>query len=543
LSLEFFIAKRILPNRSQGIKVSRPILRIAVISISLSIVVNLLTFAVVTGFQNEIRKKITGFSAPLFIQNANNADFYEADPIQNSPLVESILSKQTNVLGYNRVAYKPGMLQGNNASHDVLGILFKGIDQNYQRSFLKEHLKAGSIPTYDGTEASPDILLSDKICQQLGLKLNDEVSAFFVKNRPISRKLKLVGIYNTGFEEYDQQMAICDIRLAQQLNDWGISGQLEVGDSLVQGQLPVILTLQGKTENLSYDWGEGPSMYQGKLIPLNLKDTTLSVQLSKVNQDRLEYIDRFKIHIRYSKDSTVENPEFQKITTHISGKEYDFHCPINGHQLRIFKVSVISGNGTSNQFLSGYEIHLSDWYQLDKTLTELKQQIERIPNDRNEILKVVSIFDLEQDLFNWLAFLDINVVIIVSLMLLIGIINIGSALLVLIIIRSNFIGLMKAFGSSNGLLRKIFLVQAAYLIFRGLLFGNIIGLGIYLIQSNWGIITLNPDVYYLNKVPMELDFATVVLLNLGTFILCMISLLLPSSLIARVNPIKSIKFN
>jgi lipoprotein-releasing system permease protein len=211
--------------------------------------------------------------------------------------------------------------------------------------------------------------------------------------------------------------------------------------------------------------------------------------------------------------------------------------------LRIFKVSVISGNGTSNQFLSGYEIHLSDWYQLDKTLTELKQQIERIPNDRNEILKVVSIFDLEQDLFNWLAFLDINVVIIVSLMLLIGIINIGSALLVLIIIRSNFIGLMKAFGSSNGLLRKIFLVQAAYLIFRGLLFGNIIGLGIYLIQSNWGILTLNPDVYYLNKVPMELDFATVVLLNLGTFILCMISLLLPSSLIARVNPIKSIKFN
>ncbi|NBN98872.1 MAG: FtsX-like permease family protein [Flavobacteriia bacterium] len=174
---------------------------------------------------------------------------------------------------------------------------------------------------------------------------------------------------------------------------------------------------------------------------------------------------------------------------------------------------------------------------------ELKQQIERIPNDRNEILKVVSIFDLEQDLFNWLAFLDINVVIIVSLMLLIGIINIGSALLVLIIIRSNFIGLMKAFGSSNGLLRKIFLVQAAYLIFRGLLFGNIIGLGIYLIQSNWGILTLNPDVYYLNKVPMELDFVTVVLLNLGTFILCMISLLLPSSLIARVNPIKSIKFN
>jgi lipoprotein-releasing system permease protein len=425
----------------------------------------------------------------------------------------------------------------------VLGILFKGIDQNYQRSFLKEHLKAGSIPTYDGTEASPDILLSDKICQQLGLKLNDEVSAFFVKNRPISRKLKLVGIYNTGFEEYDQQMAICDIRLAQQLNDWCISGQLEVGDSLVQGQLPVILTLQGKTENLSYDWGEGPSMYQGKLIPLNLKDTTLSVQLSKVNQDRLEYIDRFKIHIRYIKDSTVENSEFQKITTNISGKEYDFHCPINEHQLRIFKVSVISGNGTSNQFLSGYEIHLSDWYQLDKTLTELKQQIERIPNDRNEILKVVSIFDLEQDLFNWLAFLDINVVIIVSLMLLIGIINIGSALLVLIIIRSNFIGLMKAFGSSNGLLRKIFLVQAAYLIFRGLLFGNIIGLGIYLIQSNWGILTLNPDVYYLNKVPMELDFATVVLLNLGTFILCMISLLLPSSLIARVNPIKSIKFN
>ena len=136
MSVEIFIAKRILPNRSQGIKVSRPILRIAVISISLSIVVNLLTLAVVNGFQNEIRRKVTGFSAPLFIQNENNAEFYESDPIHSSMMIENILSSIDDVQGFNRVAYKPGLIQAIGKRTDVIGLVFKGIDSAYNLKWL-----------------------------------------------------------------------------------------------------------------------------------------------------------------------------------------------------------------------------------------------------------------------------------------------------------------------------------------------------------------------------------------------------------------------
>ena len=137
MSVEIFIAKRILPNRSQGIKVSRPILRIAVISISLSIVVNLLTIAVVNGFQNEIRRKVTGFTAPLFIQHENNADFYESDPIHTSRLVERVLHATDDVQGFNRVAYKPGLIQALGERSDVVGLVFKGIDNSYNFSFIQ----------------------------------------------------------------------------------------------------------------------------------------------------------------------------------------------------------------------------------------------------------------------------------------------------------------------------------------------------------------------------------------------------------------------
>ena len=187
MSIEIFIAKRILPNRSQGIKVSQPILRIAVISISLSIVVNLLTLAIVTGFQNEIRRKITGFSAPLFIQNQNNADFYESDPIHTSPFIESKLQKIEGISDFDRVAYKPGMLQSAksdapNTPQDVFGLIFKGVDKSYHWEFLREHLVQGKIPRFNEEEPSEEILISQKVANLLNLKVNQEVQAFFVKN-------------------------------------------------------------------------------------------------------------------------------------------------------------------------------------------------------------------------------------------------------------------------------------------------------------------------------------------------------------------------
>lgn len=543
MAFEFFIAKRILPNRSQGIKVSRPILRIAVISISLSIVVNLLTFAVVIGFKNEIRRKVTGFSAPLFIQNVNNADFYESDPIQRSQAIESILHHHPEVQGFNPVAYKPGMLQAKNETQEVFGLVFKGIDEHYDRSFLREHLVQGRIPSFNHEEPSDEIVLSTKICEQLNLHLNDEVSSLFVKNAPISRNFKLVGIYATGFEDYDTKLALCDIRVLQKLNDWGISGQLELGDSLVSGGIPIILNLQGNSEKLLYDWGKGPGGFRGQLISPNTQDTVLQVSVYRVELGGLLKIDEHSIRVQRVKENNTGNGEFYKESINLSGTRYLYHLPLSSNSERIFQVDSKSGKGTSFQYLSGYEIRLKDWYKVDKTLASLKKKVELIPTENQELVKVISIFDLEQDLFKWLAFLDINVQIIVTLMLLIGIINMGSALLILIIVRSNFIGLMKTMGASNRSLRKIFLIQAGYLIGRGLLYGNLFALAIYFLQKYTGIIKLNPEVYYLSEVPMELPWTIFLALNLGSFCVCLLALMVPSYIISRINPIKTIRFN
>ena len=522
-------------------------MRIAVISISLSIVVNLLTLAVVNGFQNEIRRKVTGFSAPLFIQNENNADFYESDPIHSSKMIDGILSSIDDVQGFNRVAYKPGLIQAIGKRTDVIGLVFKGIDSAYNFTFLKDHLKEGKIPDFAKEVSSSDILVSARICKQLNLKLNDEVSAFFVKDSPISRTFNIVGIYDTGFEDYDEKLVICDIRVTQKLNDWGISGQLDLWDSLVNNKFVVSLTLQGNPSNLSYDWGKGLTQFRGQYLPTELSDTTLHLKLYETtSQNKTQLIDSHRINIRYlntARTAERASGEPYKEILDESGLHYRFYYPVNKEETRIYEVKITAGNGTSDDFISGYEIHTKDWYRMKETNKDITKSIKLILTEHGEMVKVVSIFDLEQDLFNWLAFLDINVVIILVLMMLIGIINMGSALLVLIIIRSNFIGLMKAMGSSDGQLRGIFLIQAAYLVGSGMLIGNLVGLGIYWIQRYTGILKLNPEVYYLDKVPMELTFNSFILLNIGSFVVCMVALLLPSALIARVNPVKTIKFN
>ena len=158
-------------------------------------------------------------------------------------------------------------------------------------------------------------------------------------------------------------------------------------------------------------------------------------------------------------------------------------------------------------------------------------------------LKAVTIKEMHPDIFSWLDFLDTLVIIIVSLMLIIAIINMGSALLVLILENTNMIGLLKAMGASNWSIRKIFIYNAAYLIMKGLIWGNIIGISICLIQLYFSVIPLNPEIYYLDKAPINLDIMHILIINLVTIVICLVSLMLPSYIVTKIRPIKSIKFN
>jgi lipoprotein-releasing system permease protein len=136
-----------------------------------------------------------------------------------------------------------------------------------------------------------------------------------------------------------------------------------------------------------------------------------------------------------------------------------------------------------------------------------------------------------------------NVVIIITLMLLVAGFNMISGLLILILEKTNMIGVLKALGSESKTIRKVFLYQAAYLIGKGLFWGNVIGLGLALTQLKTGIITLDPTSYYIKTVPINLVASHILLLNAGTMAAIILMLLVPSQLITRITPVKAIRYD
>jgi lipoprotein-releasing system permease protein len=131
---------------------------------------------------------------------------------------------------------------------------------------------------------------------------------------------------------------------------------------------------------------------------------------------------------------------------------------------------------------------------------------------------------------------------IIAIMILVAGINMITALLVLILERTQMVGILKALGAANFSIRKIFLYNAGYLIIKGLFWGNLIGLTLLFVQKYSGILTLDPSTYYVTAVPVHIDFGYIALLNIGTLLLCLSMLIIPSIIIAKISPAKSIKF-
>jgi len=158
-------------------------------------------------------------------------------------------------------------------------------------------------------------------------------------------------------------------------------------------------------------------------------------------------------------------------------------------------------------------------------------------------LVTTSIKNNNPSIFSWLELQDINAIIVISLMLLVAGINMISALLILILERTNMIGILKALGAKNSSIQKVFLYNAFYLIIRGLFFGNILGIGIALLQQHFGLIQLDPKQYYVSVVPIDLDVLHILLLNISTIVVCFLMLILPSFIVSKITPVKAIRFS
>ncbi len=200
-------------------------------------------------------------------------------------------------------------------------------------------------------------------------------------------------------------------------------------------------------------------------------------------------------------------------------------------------------NDWSENQVSGYEIFIENFDDIDLIEQQVKGITATSFTDDGAGLKVRSILSKYPQIFSWLDMLDMNVWIILSLMILVAGFNMVSGLLIIILEKTNMIGILKALGTENWSIRKIFLYQSAMLIGKGMLWGNIIGISICLLQYYFEIIPLDPTDYYVDTVPINLKISHLILLNIGSLIVTVSMLLVPSYLITKITPAKAIKFD
>lgn len=199
-------------------------------------------------------------------------------------------------------------------------------------------------------------------------------------------------------------------------------------------------------------------------------------------------------------------------------------------------------NGWDNDEASGLEILVDNYNDLDGLTYELYVYMSEKQDRHGNGFYVESIKDMNPMIFNWLDVLDLNVIVILILIMAVAGFTMISGLLILILERINMIGILKAMGKNNLSIRKIFLYISFFLIGKGMIWGNITGITCCLVQSHFKLISLDPSVYYLDAVPIDLNILSLILLNIGTLTASLLMMLAPSYLITRIDPVKSIRF-
>ena len=199
-------------------------------------------------------------------------------------------------------------------------------------------------------------------------------------------------------------------------------------------------------------------------------------------------------------------------------------------------------NNWKNDEVSGFEILVNDFNKLPEQEKAVRNLLLHYANPDSPVLHVVSIKEKYRNIFDWLNLLDMNVWVILALMVLVAGFNMVSSLLVIILERTQMIGILKAMGARNWSIRKVFLYFSVLLILKALMWGNILGIGICLIQQYTHVLKLDPSSYYLEYVPINLTILQLVLLNVGTIVVTILMLLLPSYFITKISPEKTIRF-
>ncbi len=507
MNLPAFISRRILKSNDKT-QISRPIVRIATIGIAIGVALMLLSLAVVKGFQTEIRNKVIGFGSHFQIVANERSYSRDSQKLTFDPEVYRILSQTPGVKQVQVYATKPGILETKEA---LQGVIIKGIAKDFDWTFLKSALTSGEILTNDSATAPLDIIISGYLAQRMKLKVGDKTSLYLFNDQsdPRQRNFTVKGIYDTGLENFDKQFVFVDLSHVQRLSGWGLQAQAVVDSMAYMGTIGIGGLAFGGEGELHYQWtdktwrGEGPHF-------LNVKgDTSITLVVS-------------------DESGTIPDTAFIRI---------DVPDDFSDASITRIQSTVTTSGGSEKNYIGGYEVQIQDYEQLIKADDQLFASLS------TKFLQTQKITDRNPEIFSWLQMLDINVDIIIILMVVISIVNMTSALLIIILERQNMIGTLKALGMSNLPVMVIFTRNAASIIGKGILWGNILGLSLAFIQWKFGVITLNSTNYYVDKVPIQFDLLYFFLLDLFVIVICVLFMLLPAYYVTKISPIKAIRFN
>lgn len=193
--------------------------------------------------------------------------------------------------------------------------------------------------------------------------------------------------------------------------------------------------------------------------------------------------------------------------------------------------------------VSGFEILIDDYDQIDAVTEEVRDVAGYRFLDDGSRLKVINIKEKYPQIFQWLNLLDMNVLVILLLMIIVAIVNMISGLIILILDRTNTIGLLKAIGSTNQMIKKIFLYQALFLIVKGLAIGNLLALLICIVQDKFQLMKLDQSSYFIDYVPVNLTLTIFIAVNLGSLLCIFLAMYLPALIILKIDPVKTLRYN
>ncbi len=407
MNVAIYIAKKIAFNKQKSF--SRFIIRLSVAATAISVAAMIITICVVNGFQETVSNKVFSFWGHIRAQeySFSRGLVAEETPILASDTVEQILKKNKEIKSVQPFATKATVLQFKN---EIEGCLIKGVNDKLDSAVFKQSLLAGRFLHFTDSAYCKEVILSAPLANIMQAGLNDTVKVNFIQLNQTStyRKLKVVGIYKTGIEEYDKQFIIADLKLIQTVNNW------------------------------------------------------------------------------------------------------------------------------TNNEIGGYEILVNNTNNIDKVVDSLHLPIE---------WQIRSIKNVYVNIFDWLGAMDMNKYVVFVIVSIVAIINLITCLLILVLERTNMVGILKAIGASNTSIQQIFLYYASFIALTGISIGFIVGVGLCLIQQQFGIITMSEANYMVNTAPISFVWWQIIVVILATILICFVAFIIPTFIVKKINPIKAIQFS